>query len=208
MPQLDMVSWFHQVFSTLLVISVFYLALSLKFLPSLTSIIKGRYKLQLFRKYCVQFLNLQTNVLKQQTFNNLSLLSVNSLVLLNSFFAPLFAISLTKNLTYICYNKAHIDNTPIGLIDEEILESTLDDELFLESEFLKVLLETGDLGDVDLESIYLPKVRNYLASYYLSLLEYNVEDEADEDCELLNDSEGLSLASTATYFKTFGGRSK
>jgi len=182
MPQLDMVSWFHQVFSTLIVISIFYLALSLKFLPALTSMIKGRYKLQLFRKYCIQFFSLQTTVLKQQTFNNLSVLSVNSLVLINSFFAPLFDTQLTKNLTHICYQSVNMDQ----VMEEPIYEDGLD---FAD---LETLVESDDLN-----FNYLQQVQEYLEIDYNLHLEHTL---AEEDCELLDDTEGLSLAATATYF--------
>ena len=79
MPQLDSLSWFDQVFSTLMVFFTFYLLLSLIFLPALTSIIKGRYKVQGFRKYIIQFFGVQMNLLVQDTKNYLALLFTNNL---------------------------------------------------------------------------------------------------------------------------------
>ena len=108
MPQLDSLSWFDQVFSTLMVFFTFYLLLSLIFLPALTSIIKGRYKVQGFRKYIIQFFGVQMNLLVQDTKNYLALLFTNNLFLINSYYMPVFSTQLQDSLSTFCYDS--VDN--------------------------------------------------------------------------------------------------
>ena len=110
MPQLDMLSWLNQVFSTIMVIFAFYLLLSLVFLPSLTSIIKGRYKLQNFRKYVVQFFNSQSVLLVKDTQTNLSMIFFSHLLLINSYYQPVFDNQLTLELTDRAYQAANTES--------------------------------------------------------------------------------------------------
>ena len=50
MPQLEILSWLQQITSTFLVLSFFYVFITLQFLPALTAVIKGRYKLNSLRQ--------------------------------------------------------------------------------------------------------------------------------------------------------------
>ena len=86
MPQLDALSWFDQVFTSTIVFFVFYLLLSLFFLPALASIFKGRYKLTSFRKYVAEIFNLQANLFTLNTKNHLSILFFNNIFLELFFF--------------------------------------------------------------------------------------------------------------------------
>lgn len=107
-----MLSWLNQVFSTIMVIFAFYLLLSLVFLPSLTSIIKGRYKLQSFRKYVVQFFNSQSVLLTKDTQTNLSMIFFSHLILINSYYQPVFDNQLTLDLTDRTYQAANDVTAP------------------------------------------------------------------------------------------------
>ena len=115
MPQLDNVSWLDQVF-TILVIFVFYLFLSLMFLPALTSITKGRYKLQAFRKYAVQFIQQQNNLFVQDTKNNLSFALLNNLFLMDTYYQPVFNAQLQKNLNTVCYIQGDVDSQAVQMV--------------------------------------------------------------------------------------------
>lgn len=117
MPQLDNVSWLDQVFSTIVVIFVFYLFLSLMFLPALTSMAKGRYKLQIFRKSSVQFFVQQNYLFNQDTKNNLSFLLLNNLFLMDAYYQPVFNIQLQKSLLQMCYVSSQVD----GQILQDVL---------------------------------------------------------------------------------------
>lgn len=116
MPQLDNVSWLDQVFTTILVIFVFYLFLSLMFLPALTSITKGRYKLQAFRKYAVQFIQQQNNLFVQDTKNNLSFALLNNLFLMDTYYQPVFNAQLQKNLNNVCYIQGDVDSQAVQMV--------------------------------------------------------------------------------------------
>ena len=104
MPQLDIFSWMHHVFTVFVILSVFYVGLSLFFLPGLSSISKGRYKLTHFRKVCSEFLKVQTAVLIKDVHANLSFFFFNNQVMITSYYQPVFEVKLQKEVMSACYH--------------------------------------------------------------------------------------------------------
>ncbi len=121
MPQLDALSWFDQVFTSTIVFFVFYLLLSLFFLPALASIFKGRYKLTSFRNYVAEIFNLQANLFTLNTKNHLSILFFNNIFLVDFYYQPLFTQQLHQNLINSCYTSAQ--TTEEGSEDDTVLTS-------------------------------------------------------------------------------------
>lgn len=113
MPQLDMFSWLNQVFSTTLVMILFYMLLILLFLPTTTAIFKGRTKLQNFRSLVVDFFNKQTVAFNHSTKTVLEALFVNNLV-------GLWQYAVKSNDTQI---KADV-NSNCYIIAEETINMT------------------------------------------------------------------------------------
>ncbi len=110
MPQLDTLSWFDQVFSTLVVIFVFYFLLSSTYLPALNAISKARFKIQNYRKYVINFFNLQVKLLVQDTKNTLAVLFCNNVILVDSFFQLTSGDKLVQTITKTCYMSAESNN--------------------------------------------------------------------------------------------------
>ena len=104
MPQLDSLSWFDQVGSTLCVIFIFYFLLSLIYLPMLNAVNKGRYKLQNLRVVLISFFEDQFRILLQDNQQKLALLLFNNVNLINYYYAPLFNVSLQSDLVKNIYN--------------------------------------------------------------------------------------------------------
>jgi hypothetical protein len=104
MPQLDLFSWMHNVFTLFVILSLFYLGLSLFFLPGLSSISKGRHKLINFRKTLSDFLKNQTALLTKEVHTNLAFFFFNNQFLINAYYQPVFEVKLQKYLMSACYN--------------------------------------------------------------------------------------------------------
>ena len=111
MPQLDTLSWFDQVFSTLVVIFVFYFLLSSTYLPALYAISKARFKIQNYRKYVINFFNLQVKLLVQDTKNTLAVLFCNNVIFIDSFFQLTSGDKLVQAISKTCYISVEGNNT-------------------------------------------------------------------------------------------------
>ncbi len=117
MPQLDMLSWLGQIFNTLIVFFSFYLLLSLIFLPSITVISKGRYKLEIFRKIIVRLLHMQYKLLIKDTRKNLLFFSLTNIFLINSFYQPMFSNKVINTLSKIFYDITLSSNSSLAMKD-------------------------------------------------------------------------------------------
>jgi len=113
MPQLDTLSWFDQVFSTLVVIFVFYFLLSSTYLPALNSISKARFKIQNYRRYAINFFNVQVKLLVQDTKNTLSVLFCNNVILIDSFFQLTAGDKLVQAINKTCYTSVEGNNAAL-----------------------------------------------------------------------------------------------
>lgn len=145
MPQLDALSWFDQVFTSTIVFFVFYLLLSLFFLPALASIFKGRYKLSSFRNYVAEIFNLQANLFTLNTKNHLSILFFNNIFLVDFYYQPLFTQQLHQNLINSCYTSAQ--TTEEGSEDDTVL--SLNSVLSVNSHLTSIFTQSAQLVQIN-----------------------------------------------------------
>jgi len=103
MPQLDILSWFDQVFSTLVVIFIFYFFLSSTYLPALNSINKARFKMNSYRQQSTLCLSLQLHLLMVDTHKTLAVLLGNNVLLMDSVYQLTAGDGLVQSLTQTCY---------------------------------------------------------------------------------------------------------
>lgn len=123
MPQLDLFSWLNQVFTTTIVMLIFYMVLTLIFLPTTTAILKGRTKLQSLRVLSYNVLNKQVTVYVSDTFLRLAAILTNDLVYIWAFFSPSITNQFKMDIDVVCYEAAleHIEelvlnNSLIGVL--------------------------------------------------------------------------------------------
>jgi hypothetical protein len=125
MPQLDILSWFNQVFSTLIVFFFFYLFLTAFFLPKLAVTQKLRFKflnlreviINVFSTLIINFSVDKKNMLSRVLFNNLNVINV--------FSQSAFEKQLVNSLTQNCYSKGQT------YLVELHIQKTLSSENFL-----------------------------------------------------------------------------
>lgn len=129
MPQLDLFSWLNQVFTTTIVMLVFYMVLTLIFLPTTTAILKGRTKLQSLRVLSYNVLNKQVTVYVSDTFLRLATILTNDLVYIWAFFSPSITNQFKMDIDLVCYEAAleHIEelvlnNSLIGVLPLVMVE--------------------------------------------------------------------------------------
>jgi hypothetical protein len=103
MPQLDMFSWLNQVITTTAVMLVFYIVLTLIFLPTTAAILKGRTKLQLFRNLSLSIFQKQLSIYVGETSLNLATLLVNDVVYIWHFFSPSSSVQFKMEIDTMCY---------------------------------------------------------------------------------------------------------
>ena len=138
MPQLDSLSWFNQVGSTIGVIFIFYFLLSLLFLPTLSAITKGRFKLQNLRKILNVFYINQLNLLVQAGQQNLALVLFNNLYVIDAYYAPVFTFELQAELVKNTFN----------LADAEIIENIFADKASIN--FINVAeIDIDEIDEID-----------------------------------------------------------
>lgn len=137
MPQLDVFSWLNQVFTTTIVMLVFYMVLTLIFLPTTTAILKGRTKLQALRVLSHNVLNKQVTVYVSDTFLSLATILTNELVYIWAFFSPSITNQFKMDIDVTCYEAA------LEHIEELVLNNALIGILPL------VMVDTQDDNDQD-----------------------------------------------------------
>jgi hypothetical protein len=91
--------------------------LSLIFLPSITVISKGRYKLEIFRKIIVRLLHMQYKLLIKDTRKNLLFFSLTNIFLINSFYQPMFSNKVINTLSKIFYDITLSSNSSLAMKD-------------------------------------------------------------------------------------------
>jgi hypothetical protein len=138
MPQLDSLSWFDQVGSTVGVIFIFYFLLTLLFLPALSAITKGRFKLLNLRKVLNTFYTHQINLLVQAGHQNLAIFIFNNLYVVDAYYTPVFSADLQNELL----------KNSFTLTDSEIIENIFTDKSSIN--FINLSInEDLDLEDVE-----------------------------------------------------------
>jgi len=141
MPQLDSLSWFDQVGSTVGVIFIFYFLLTLLFLPALSAITKGRFKLQNLRKVLNTFYIHQFNLLVQSGHQSLAVFIFNNLYVVDAYYTPVFSADLQNELL----------KNSFTLTDSEIIENIFTDKSSINFINLSINedLDLEDLEDVE-----------------------------------------------------------
>lgn len=116
MPQLDVFSWLNQVFTTTIVMLVFYMVLTLIFLPTTSSILKGRTKLQALRALTHNVLNKQVTIHVVDTCLRLATILTNDLVYIWAFFSPSITKQFKMDIDVACYEAAleHIEELALN----------------------------------------------------------------------------------------------